>query len=59
VAGKDDPVLGAIILIIALVVAIPVGFLMSTSIAAAILGQTLTLDAEGRHEGSELVDLTK
>ena len=51
--------LGAIILIIALVVAIPVGFLMSTSIAAAILGQALTLDAEGRHEGSELVDLTK
>lgn len=51
--------LGAIILIIALVVVIPVGFLMSTSIAAAILGQDLTVDAESRHEGSELVDLNK
>jgi len=51
--------LGAIILIFALVVAIPVGFLMSTSIAAALLGQTLTEDAEERHEGSELIALTK
>jgi hypothetical protein len=51
--------IGAIILIVALVVAIPVGFLMSTSIAAALLGQTLTEDAEDRHEGSELIALTK
>lgn len=51
--------LGAIILIVALVVAIPVGFLMSTSIAAALLGQTMTEDAEERHEGSELIALTK
>jgi hypothetical protein len=51
--------LGAIILVFALVVAIPVGFLMSTSIAAALLGQTLTEDAEDRHEGSELIALTK
>ena len=51
--------IGAIILIVALVVAIPVGFLMSTTILAAILGQTLTDDAEVRHEGSELIALTK
>lgn len=51
--------IGAIILIAALVVGIPVGFLMSTTIAAALLGQTLTEDAEERHEGSELIALTK
>lgn len=51
--------IGALVLIVALVVAIPVGFLMSMSIAAAILGWSLTDDAEKRHEGSELVELTK
>lgn len=51
--------IGAIVFIAILVVGIPVGFLMSTSIAAAILGQTLTDDAETRHEGSELIALTK
>jgi len=51
--------LGAIILVAVLVVGIPVGFLMSTSIAAAILGQALTLDAESRNEGSELIALNK
>ena len=51
--------IGAIIFIAILVVGIPVGFLMSTTIAAALLGQTLTDDAETRHEGSELIALTK
>ncbi|HEY8543575.1 MAG TPA: hypothetical protein VIL36_00955 [Acidimicrobiales bacterium] len=51
--------IGAIILVVALVVVIPVGFLMSTAIAAAALGHTLTEDAEARHEGSELIALTK
>jgi hypothetical protein len=52
-------VIGAIVFIAILVVVIPVGFLMSTSIAAAILGQTLTVDAETRHEGSELIALNR
>lgn len=51
--------IGAIVLIVALVVAIPVGFLMSTSIAAAVLGWALSEDAEARHEGSELIALNK
>ena len=51
--------IGAIVFIAILVVGIPVGFLMSTTIAAALLGQTLTEDAEERHEGSELIALTK
>jgi hypothetical protein len=52
-------VIGAIVFIAILVVGIPVGFLMSTTIAAGLLGQTLTEDAEERHEGSELIALTK
>lgn len=49
--------LGAIIIVFVLVVGIPVAFLMSMSVLAAGLGQSLTSDAEERHEGSELIAL--
>jgi hypothetical protein len=52
-------VIGAVILVVVLVVVIPVGFLMSTTLAAGVLGWSLTTDAETRHEGSELVDLNR
>ncbi len=42
-------------IIVILVVAIPVGFLMSTSIAAALIGYLLQRNAEDAHEGSELI----
>jgi hypothetical protein len=48
---------GAIIIVVVLLL-IPVIVLMSGGIASAILGQTLERDAEARHEGSELLDLT-
>lgn len=51
--------LGALILAFVIVVAIPVAVMMSGPIVAALLGQTLTEDADGRHEGSELVNLNK
>jgi hypothetical protein len=51
--------LGALILAFVLVVVIPVAVMMSGPIAAVLLGQTLTEDAEERHEGSELIDLNK
>ncbi len=51
--------IGAIILIFALVVVIPVGVLMSSTIAAGILGWALTTDAEARNEGSELIELNR
>jgi hypothetical protein len=51
--------LGALILAFVIVVVIPVGVLMSGPIAAALLGQTLSENADGRHEGSELVALNK
>ncbi len=48
--------LGPIIIAVFLVVLIPVGFLMSTSLAAGVLGFLLKDDADKRHEGSELID---
>lgn len=48
--------LAAIIFAIIVVVVIPVGFLMSTSLAAGAVGALLKLDAERRHSDSELLD---
>lgn len=48
--------LAAIIFAVILVVVIPVGFLMSTSIAAAAVGALLKVDAERRNTDSELLD---
>ena len=48
--------LGPIIIAVVLLVLIPVGFLMSTSIAAGLLGFLLKDDAEKRHVDSELLD---
>ncbi|MEZ5381437.1 MAG: hypothetical protein R2754_06520 [Microthrixaceae bacterium] len=51
--------LGAVIIVVVLLVVIPVGVLASSPIVAALFGQTLTADAEARHEGSELLDLNR
>ena len=47
---------GAIIIAVILVVAIPVGFLMSTTVGAAALGALLKLDGDRRNADSELLD---
>ena len=49
--------LGAAIIVIVLVIAIPVVVLMSGGMGAAIIGHFLRADADKDHEGSELVDL--
>lgn len=46
----------AIVFAIIVVIVIPVGFLMSTSLAAAVLGALLKTDADRRHADSELLD---
>lgn len=51
--------LGPIIIVVFLVVLIPVGFLMSTSLAAGVLGFLLKDDADKRHAGSELIETNK
>ena len=48
--------LGPIIIVAVLLVVIPVGFLMSTSVAAGLIGFLLKDDAERRNADSELLD---
>lgn len=47
---------GALIIIVVLCVAIPVGVLMSGGLGAAVLGGLLKSDADKSHEGSELLE---
>jgi len=49
--------LGPILIIIALVIAIPVAVLISGGVMAVILGHSLTKEGEYRNEDSELLDL--
>ena len=51
--------LGPLILAAVVVILLPVGFLMSTSIVAGVLGFLLEDDAEKRHVGSELIDANR
>jgi len=47
----------ALILAVALLVALPVAFIITGGVIAVILGQTLSKDVEYLNEGSELIDL--
>ena len=58
-SGKDGLVIGAILVILAIVIVIPVAFLMSTTVVAGILSWSLTSDGEARNEGSELIELNR
>ncbi len=49
--------LGAIILALVIVVAIPVSVILTGAVVAALMGTSLTKDGKARHEGSELIDL--
>lgn len=49
--------IGAAIIVVVVVIAIPVAVLMSGSIGAAIIGFFVQKDADERAEGSELLDL--
>ena len=46
----------AIAFAVILVIVIPVGFLISTALAAALFGELLRTDAEGRNADSELLE---
>ncbi len=48
---------GAIAVVIALILVIPVAVIISGGILAAVMGTLLKIDAEKRNEGSELIDL--
>jgi hypothetical protein len=49
--------IGPILIVLALLVALPIGFLVTGAIIAAILGIALRHNGEVEHEGSELVEL--
>ena len=53
----DGHMLGAIILVIALIFVIPVIVIISGGILAGIIGETLSRYGDTKHEGSELVGL--
>ncbi len=56
VCGRLLTMIGAVIIAIVVLVVIPVGFLMSTSLAAALSGALLTRNAEIIHADSELLE---
>jgi hypothetical protein len=47
----------ALIMAVALLVVLPVAFIIGGGVIAVILGQTLSKDVEYLNEGSELVEL--
>ncbi len=53
--GDDDAMTGPIILVIVLVVAMPVGVIVSGAVGAALLGWLVKSDVDASHEGSELL----
>ncbi len=50
--------MGPLLIVIALVVAIPVGVIISGGVASVILGHSLRMEGEYRNEDSELLDIT-
>jgi len=48
---------GAIAVVIALVVVIPIAVIMTGGILAAVIGTLLKINGEQEHEGSELIEL--
>ena len=51
--------IGAVIIVICLVVALPVAVLMSGAAAAPVVGWFLKTDAEERYQGSELLETNR
>ena len=49
--------IGVIIILVALVVALPVAFILTGGVIAVILGHSLRMEGEYLNEGSELIDL--
>lgn len=47
---------GPIIIVVVLLIAIPVGVIMSGGVVAALLGALVKSDVDRSHEGSELLE---
>jgi hypothetical protein len=51
--------IGAIVLAVVIIIAIPMTVLISGGVAAAIIGRFLKEEGEASHEGSELIELNR
>jgi len=52
-------VLGGATMVLVLVVGLPLVFMATGAVLAAVLGQSLWRDGEVRHRGGELVDVNR
>lgn len=50
------PMIGVILVILALLVVVPVGAMVSGGVVAGVIGWALRRNGEETHEGSELLD---
>jgi hypothetical protein len=55
--GQTGAMIGPLLIVVALVVVLPVGFIIFGGVLAVILGQSLSKEGEYLNEGSELIDL--
>ena len=55
--GQTGPMIGQILIVIALVVVIPVVVFVSGAVISVVLGHLLRMEGEYRNEGSELLEL--
>lgn len=55
--GQTEPMVGALLMVVILVVALPVAFIVTGGVLSVILGHSLTREGEYLNEGSELIDL--
>lgn len=58
-SGDNGAMFEVVAIIVVLVVAIPVGVLMSGAVAAAILGGLVKADVDHSHAGSELLETNR
>jgi len=55
--GQTHGMVGVILVLIALLIALPVAFILTGGVIAVILGHSLRKEGEYRNEDSELIDL--
>jgi hypothetical protein len=58
IPGHHGDMAGALIMAVILVFVIPIGFLITTGIVAALLGQTVKSDVDRRFEGTEHLEIS-
>jgi hypothetical protein len=55
--GQTERMIGPLLILVALLVVLPVAFIITGGVLAVILGQSLSKEGEYLNEGSELIDL--